>query len=204
MSPLARRKVPEKRLPVQRSGGRLWPDEETLRKLGGSFDQMFVLLELGTSLGDRPQTQGQRLPHFSRIEFDVFSQRQPAFPSLLSPEHLLFISRNDLITELELIIEMKNQGPAAPMVYSVQVISPKDYQTAGLSIDLPYAQEFELTHGYLYHGVLETLSREKRIELLEKFLADAVDVEVMLRISGQDSLRKIVKLNGEEARIRIA
>ncbi len=142
----------------------------------------------------------------SRVRKDIFHNIDIiVYPLLLSKSHEMELAARELISEIELVLQMADPTDlsSGTYVYSVQVLEPLSIATELDTLDIttlvPDLFIPETRHGYLYHKWLYETYRSSPgavVAVLSRILSRATRVEVTLRRGPASEIeRKMVRIS---------
>jgi hypothetical protein len=137
-----------------------------------------------------------------RVKRPIATTSIVVFPSLLTLEEALTLSRADLENETRLLLERKQDVPfhSDTYIYSIRAIAPAPFRpTAALEQSLASLSESlanDVRSGYLTHEVLYGLMPDegRLVAVLDGFLSSVTKVEVKVRRAPEGQRAVLVTL----------
>ena len=177
---------------------------EKIKRLAGLDDATILLMEADAYTTPEVVSRAHKKSKeviIRRFEPAVLLVQRPAYPVLFSASSEIAMSRTELLTELNLIMEMARREDltSGPYIYSIQVLEPRllenvlDFDTLADHFDGEVPSD--IRSGYFYWSLLYDSPIFLRGVLLDKILAHAREVEIALKNPSTNLVeRKTVRL----------
>jgi len=153
---------------------------------------------------ERPRPNRRKLwaeAQVSRVTPTPGLPKNLEWPTLVSGKDEISLSIDDLVAELDVILDMRENYPKdGVLLYSLQVAQPSTWRwppdgPSPEALEENAGRLAELKTGYVYHELLYRLSSAQRGVLLGRILSGAKRVLVTLRTcSEQSPLRSTVEI----------